>query len=106
MRSVAFDYPNTCPKIDKEIDKAKSIIQGFIESILEESCPLMGGPDVQKHASDFAYDLYQSLESCFETVRSSNEDMRSAADSQIEDLIEEVRNLEHELREARSQIDV
>lgn len=105
MRSFAFDYPNTCPKIDKEIDKAKSVIQSHIESILEQACPFMSWPDVQKHAADFAESIYSDLESCFETVRSTNEDMRSEADSQIEDLIEEVRNLEHELREARSQIE-
>ena len=106
MRSVFFDYPNTCPKIDKEIDKAKSILKGTIENIIEQVCPLMSWPDVQKHAGDFAEGIYSDLESCFETVRSANEDMRSAADSQIEGLIEEVRNLEYELREVRSQIDV
>ena len=106
MRSVAFDYPNTCPKIDKEIDKAKGVIQLGIENLLEQACPFMSWPDVQRHATDFAEDMYMGLESCFETVRSVNQDMRCAADDQIEDLIDEVRNLEHELREARSQIDV
>ena len=106
MRFVFFDYPNTCPKIDKEIDKAKGVIQSGIENLLEQACPFMSWPDVQRHATDFAEDIYSELQSCFETVRSTNEDMRSAADSQIEDLIEEVRNLEYELREARGQIDV
>lgn len=105
MRSVAFDYPNTCPKIDKEIDKANGVIQSGIENLLEQACPFMSWPDVQRHATNFAEAIYYDLESCFETVRSTNEDMRCAADDQIGDLIEEVRILEHELQEVRSQIE-
>lgn len=97
MRRVAFDFPNTCPRIDKQIDEAKSVIYKFVESLLEEACPLLSPETLQRLASDNADDLYRDLEDCFEAVRSTNEEMRRAAEHQISELHDEVSNLEAEV---------
>lgn len=94
MRRVAFDFPNTCPRIDKQIDGAKSVIRRFVESLLEGACPLLSPEALQRLASDNAADLYADLEDCFEAVRSTNEEMRREADRQISELHDEVSSLE------------
>ena len=107
MRSVHFDYPNTCPKIDSAISDAKQQIQRFIDDLLEEASPLLPTHTREELAARNADELYRELEDAFEEVRSSNEDMRREADSQIaalqseiEDLTAQVKGLEE--RESES----
>ena len=97
MRRVSFDYPNTCPRIDKQIDSAKNVIHQFLESLLETACPLLSQEALTRLASDNADELYSALEDCFEAVRSANEEMRREADRQISALHDEVTNLEAEV---------
>lgn len=94
MRRIAFDFPNTCPRIDKQINEAKDVIYKFLESLLEEACPLLSPETLQRIASENADDLCRDLEDCFEATRSTNEEMRRAADRQISELHDEVANLE------------
>lgn len=97
MRRVEFDYPNSCPKIDKAIEQAKRNIYGFINDLLDEACPLLPAARRDELATDYADRLYRDLEDGFETVRSTNEDMRRAADSQISDLMDKLNDVESEL---------
>lgn len=99
MRRVAFDFPNTCPRIDKQIDAAKSVIYKFVESLLEEACPLLSSETLQRLAADNADNLYANLEDCFESVRSINEEMRREADRQISELHDEVSGLEAQVEQ-------
>ena len=105
MRRVEFDYPNTCPKIDRAINIARSQINSFLDDLLEEACPLIEVTWRKKLASDYADRLYDSLEDVFEETRRTNEDMRREADRQIDDLMNEVSNLEFDLRDLQSRMD-
>ena len=101
MRRIGFDYPNTCPKIDDEIASAKQVIYRFIETLLEEACPLLSTETLHRLADSNTADLYSELEDIFETVRGTNEAMRREADSQITDLQDKLSDLEADLeREA------
>ena len=105
MRSVQFDYPNTCPKIDRAITIARNQIERFLDYLLEEACPLIKVTHRKQLASDYADRLYESLEDVFEETRRTNEDMRREADRQIDDLMNEVSNLEFDLRDLQSRMD-
>lgn len=104
MRRVAFDYPNTCPRIDKQISNAKNVIYRFVESLLEEACPLLSPETLRQLASDNADSLYRDLEDCFEEVRSTNEEMRREADRQISKLHDEVSNLEADVERLEREV--
>jgi hypothetical protein len=97
MRRVNFDYPNTCPRIDKQIASAKSVMHRFVESLLEEACPLLSSETLRRLASENADILYRDLEDCFEAVRSTNEEMRAEAVRQISELHDEVIDLKAEV---------
>lgn len=99
-RRISFDYGNTCPKIDKQINQAQSVIDSFICDLLEEVCPLLDINDRNRHAERYAEKLCGDLEDCFEVVRSTNEDMRREAERQIEALADQVANLERDLENA------
>lgn len=103
MRSVGFDYPNTCPKIDKAIDAAQDTIRRFLESLLEEACPLLPSARLSELADDNAKALYKDLEDAFETVRKANEDMRAEADSQISDLQSELADAEAQIEQLEAE---
>jgi len=103
MRSVGFDYPNTCPKIDKAIDAAQDTIRRFLESLLEEACPLLPSARLLELADDNAKALYKDLEDAFETVRKANEDMRAEADSQISDLQSELADAEAQIEQLEAE---
>jgi gas vesicle protein len=104
MRAVGFDYPNTCPKIDKAIAAAKHQINSFLDDLLDEACPLLPKRVRVELTENYADTLYGQLEDIFEETRSTNEDMRREADSQISGLKNEIDDLEHELINARDQL--
>ena len=105
MRGVDFDYPNTCPKIDKAIKSAKGVIEQFLERLLEDACPLLP-PDVMRRlAEENAESLYSDLEDAFESVRSENESMRREADSQIRELKREMSDLESKASALEGEVD-
>lgn len=104
MRNVGFDYPNTCPKIDKAISSARHQINSFLDELLDEACPLLPKRVRVELAESYADTLYGQLEDLFEETRRTNEDMREEAESQINDLKEEISNLEHELKNVQEQL--
>ena len=53
----------------------------------------------QELAQEYANSLYKLIENVFETVRSTNEDMRDAADLQISDLKKEIADLESRIKQ-------
>jgi DNA repair exonuclease SbcCD ATPase subunit len=94
VRRISFDYPNTCPKVDKHISGAESVIRTFVEGLLEEACPLLSSRSISDLSDERAKNLYSDLEPIFEGVRESNSEMRSEAERQIEDLQERIADLE------------
>jgi hypothetical protein len=102
MRRVTFDYPNTCPKIDREINRAQAAIESFIDGLLDEASPLLEAPHRRRLAQEYAARLYdEELEGIFESTRSENEEMRKEAETQIARLHDEIDSLSAELEQAR-----
>jgi len=97
VKRVTFDYPNTCPKIDRAIVDAKAKIEEFLRDFLEEASPFTPKAERHRIADCYAGTLYDSLEDAFEEVRGTNEDMRREAESQIAKLADQLDNMEHEL---------
>lgn len=97
MRRVSFDYGNTCPKIDKAISQAESVISNHLSELLEEASPLLSRETHARIVDERTRSLYQALEDIFEETRSTNEDMRREAERQIADLQDHITNLEHDL---------
>lgn len=92
-----FDYPYTCPRIDKTINSAKKIIESFIDSLLSDAVPLLPTDTREGLAKEHSEALYLDLEECFESVRNENEQMRREANRQIESLEREVSDLQSEI---------
>lgn len=73
-----LDFNNTCPIIDESIKKLKEIIRDAIDQQMDTIVDA----------------VYDNLNSEFEKVRTTNEDMRKQADYQIEELTCIIDNLE------------
>lgn len=101
---MGFDYQWTCPIIDKNIDNARDIIKDFLESTIEEFCPMINRNDLYKFSKQYADMLFSNLESCFESTRESNQDMRKAADLQISDLESEIADLKDQIADLEDKI--
>ncbi|WP_294767458.1 hypothetical protein [uncultured Rhodoferax sp.] len=102
MRSVAFDYPDTCPRINRAINAAREQISDFLDDLLYEACGLLPKEVRQNLVEQYTKDLYEKLEDAFEETRSTNVDMREEADSQIKVLKDQVSDLEHQLKQLES----
>jgi hypothetical protein len=94
-----FNYPNTCPKIDKEMGDAKSRIYDDLYSLSEDMNSEAGRTIPLELISQYTDIIYSSIEGCFESVRESNSDIRSAAESQIKDLLDEIDSLKDEIKD-------
>jgi vacuolar-type H+-ATPase subunit I/STV1 len=102
---MGFDYSYTCPKIDKEINSVKSTIGSFLKDYIERLCPLMSSSTVLELSNDWTEELYESLESAFETVRETNSDIRAAAENQIDKLEERISEMEDEIEALEEKLD-
>jgi DNA-binding FrmR family transcriptional regulator len=105
MRRVYFDYPNTCPQIDKQIGAVRDEIFNFLNGLLKEACPLLDDKTLHEVADQNANLLYERIEDCFEVTRETNEKMRREAEKQIDALQSELTDLEHELQDIQSRIE-
>jgi chromosome segregation ATPase len=94
---MGLDFSYTCPKIDKEIDRVKSTIEDHLEDYIKQLCPLMSMETVYELRSQWTKEMYDNLESVIETVRETNQDMRSQAEKQINQLNDEVSELKEEI---------
>jgi chromosome segregation ATPase len=110
---MSFDYHYTCPAINESIAVTKDTIHDKLDDLLSESNPLLEAGNVkERFIKEHVNYLYEALEHLFEGVRSTNEDMRKAAESQIDDLEFElseskelVSNLEFKVSELESQVE-
>ena len=70
-----------------------------------EMCPLLSKDTLYDLRNDWARELYNVyLESAFETVRESNEDMRIAAEKQVDDLENQISELQGQLEAKNDEI--
>ena len=103
---MGLDYGYTCSQIDSDIKDFKGTIKGFFEDMLFDVCPLyLETEEGKKMVEAYTNSAYEDCQGIFENVRSCNEDMRQAADKQIDDAEEKVADLESEIDDKQTQIE-
>jgi len=109
---MPLDYSYTCPTIDSAIEDIKDVIRDVVTCTAEE----FGGDYDEAHARNYANELIRhyeaTLTNAIEEIRRTNEDMRSEADTQIDDIKDElsesddkVRLLEEEIESLKQLLD-
>lgn len=96
---MGFDYSHTCPQIDRAISQAKSSLESQIDDLLSDACPLLSRAGREEEAKRRADGFYDAIEDAFETVRSTNEDMRKEAERQISSLEDEIAGLRSQVEQ-------
>lgn len=102
--NMSFNYPHTCPKIDKSIDTVKDRINNKIESIIEQLCPLIPTEDRRSLSNEWTFELYESIEDLIEEIRNTNINMRNSAEEQIVRLENDVDDLKITLIELENEL--
>ena len=85
---MSFDFPHTCPKIDKNIDEFKDQLFQHIYNILSDlNEPLYNqlyqSKQLESYINNYVSNIYDDVKDIFEAVRTSNSDIRDAAEYQI-----------------------
>lgn len=107
---MSFDFRYTCPEIDKNITYMTSDLQSVIKAMLDdvlEQIEESGGisEDTKKGIiKDYTEDGVNIVKSSFEEVRSLNEDMRDAANKQINDLIDLINEKDSEIEYLKQEV--
>jgi hypothetical protein len=95
-RRSSFDFPHTCPKIDKAIDACRGTLMEYLYEYIEKLSPLIPSDEVSRLSNDWSHDMYKAISDCFESVRETNEEMRDEANRQIAALEDEIVTLKEE----------
>ena len=101
---MSFDYPYTCPKIDKNITEFKDQLYQHIDNLISDHNELFyeqldKTKQLEKYIQQYVDNLYNDVEQIFETVRTSNSDIRDAAEYQINEKQNIIDHLEAELNQ-------
>lgn len=102
---MSFDYPYTCPIIDKNIKESKDSVKSVLCDLIEECSPLLPKHLIQKISEDYSEYIYKSIEDNFENIRDSNQDIRKSAEKQIENLKYELEVLKQDLMQKEEEIE-
>ena len=95
---MSFNYYYTCPLIDEGIERSKDHIE---EELKEMHQRVLDGESID--IEDYVKSIYVELEAHFEAVRTSNENIRSAAEDQINDLETEVHDHQVAVNDAEAE---
>ena len=101
---MSFNYPYTCPKIDKNITEFKDQLYQHIDNLISDHNELFyeqldKTKQLEKYIQQYVDNLYNDVEQIFETVRTSNSDIRDAAEYQINEKQNIIDHLEAELNQ-------
>jgi hypothetical protein len=97
-----FEFRWTCPEIDKGLENTKSGIEDELYGIVFELTTGWSEHDASEWVRDKLDNFMEHVGDSFEGVRSSNCEMREAADKQIERLGYEIESLQEEIRRLRA----
>lgn len=96
--SMSLDFKDTCPEIDQQMYESKEAIKQCLDEAAFDLCPMFaeanGGKDKNLWLDDALNHVWFKVDACFEELREINVKMREAADYQIEELEERVKELE------------
>ena len=101
---MSFNYPYTCPKIDKNITEFKDQLYQHIDNLISDHNELFyeqldKTKQLEKYIQQYVDNLYNDVEQIFEAVRTSNSDIRDAAEYQINEKQNIIDRLEAELNQ-------
>ena len=106
---MSFDYSWTCSYIDQDISSFKEVsfetCKSHLRGIIDEGNIDMSEEIFNERVKYLAEELYSDAEGIFENTRSHNEDMRKAADQQVDTLKGELENLEEERDDLQKRVD-
>lgn len=108
-----FDYPITCPEIDRNINHFEDSLERSLEDIFEQLYPFVDDSTITaKFQKQWLKEILPYANQLFENVRECNLDMRREAEkiiddanSEIDALNDTIKQLEYELRVAENRID-
>ena len=102
---MRLDFEYTCPVINQGIDNVKEVLYFEIKSLLEEiNGKKLIKEDLENISKDFKDTLYSEIEYIFEDVRKVNEEMRTAANSQLDDMEGKNEDLKSEIEDLERSI--
>jgi len=102
---MPLQFNHTCPYIDSSIDKFKQELYNYLDSILDDACPLFKGEEKVKFINQNVESIYSEFEDCFEDTRTTNMNMRKEADRVIDEQDSKIGELEAEIKELQEKID-
>ena len=101
---MRFDYPHTCPEIDKNIER----FEVEINTLKEDLKDVFSNCDKDLD-TDYIFDTIKGLSQEFkyyaEAIRKTNSDMRYSADKIIDTLSDDVYHLNLEIEDLKQQIE-
>lgn len=97
---MSLDFEYTCPKIDAAIEMANHHFDEVVKSLIDR-LPI----EEQQDILNDTYQEFDYIKDQFEELRTLNEDMRSAAEKQIDDLNDELSEARDEIDDLKKQIE-
>lgn len=107
---TSFNYPNTCPKIDKNISEFEHVLHNEVEDIIREFCPVISEEfsyisTYKKLIGRYVNSIYNKAEPIFENVRTCNSDMRDEIEKTIDDFVDEISDLQGEIKDLNYELE-
>lgn len=101
---MPLDFGSTCPDIDRTISNLKDIIASAFYDICSDISTYLDSDKQQSLADDYTEALANDILDSFEQVRTTNEEMRDAANSQIGNLEDTIVDLSAELEDLKNYV--
>ncbi len=101
-----FEYPYTCPDINRHINTFKDKMSDYVDEIIDDLSPLFARTkEAMAYREDCLREIYEFAEDCFEKTRDTNLDMRREAERQIQRLSEELEEANSKLQVAEQLVE-
>lgn len=95
---MRFNYPNTCPDIDKIINRFQDCIERDLIELIETLAPDLSDAEKQGYVDHYTYSVYGYAEEAFENVRQCNSDMRKHIEHEVDKFNDDYSDLEAQIR--------
>lgn len=102
---MALNFNNTCPIIDNIIFDFNSEIKRLLKEMAKDYYLQVEKEKKEEFIGFYIEKIYDIFGNMFEEVRGTNEEMRAAADYQIDELEEKLEEVENEKEELENQVD-
>lgn len=90
---MSFKFPYTCSKIDRVLENQEGLVKTSLEELIEDICYYIDQDKKNDLISHHSKEVLEAITEAIEEVRKINAEMRDAAEEQISDLEEELKEL-------------